>query len=76
MTSYQKAAELIAEGGSLYCCFALSRSGGSLETFTKFMSPTGKENPRATAWWGKEYSGRDQLARTLALLLMHEMGEK
>lgn len=75
MSVYRKAAKLIVLDEEKYCCVAI---GGQfkyyiprwkkLRPFIELFKPT----PRSNIWW-KSCSIDNQMARSLALLLMHEI---
>lgn len=72
---YYKAAELIASKKEDFCCNALMNPN----LFQELFRPNMEENIRhnrvyyQSAWFGNHLEEKNQLARTLALLLMAEM---
>lgn len=72
---YRRAAERIASGEVLSCCTALSNSGMNQfekNDFIKMFRP----KSTARAYWYGEFTPRNQMARSLALLIMAEMAEE
>ncbi len=75
---YYKAAELIASKKQDYCCPALDFFGKNKEDFKTYFKPRKKETNGCSSivlhlWFGFRGDSSNQLARTLALLLMAEM---
>ncbi len=75
---YYKAAELIANNEAAYCCHVLRNMKQNKASFEKLFKPRKKdfynvEGIGDVSWFGVHYKESNQLARTLALLLMAEM---
>lgn len=78
MSIYEDAAILIANGRTRHACSAIlisrdycpEHSSDSLMLFKEFFMQRG--SLPASSWWG-DPSKDNQMARSLALLLMHEM---
>lgn len=81
MNTYYKAAKFIANGKEEFSCVAILRYSPSLfkplQQYTKLFQPTYTEyvefNSGGYGWFGTYNNPENQLARSLALLFMHEM---
>lgn len=67
---YREAARMIAEDEEFLCCYALYEFDlRYIGKFRKYFKPRNN----LILWWGPSLYPKNQLARSLALLLMHEM---
>jgi hypothetical protein len=84
MNIYLKAARIVADitsnksGLSPYCCDVLRHLGMESEDQFVFRYyfrpiPLHLQYPQAAFWWGVTPTYESQMARSLALLFMHEM---
>lgn len=77
---YKRAAEMIANGKLNVACSAIDLASGSGFIYTrqryKFEVMFMPENKRSSSTWFDEPTPENQLARSLALLLMAEMEEE
>lgn len=81
---YLKAAELIAVKRTNFACWALAEVEQDEVEFKKLFGPKKDrylyliDNPyfNGGSWYGSVRKPKNRLARSLALLLMYEMGEK
>lgn len=70
---YYKAAKRVTDwyilGNSPYCCDNLDTDREALKWFKLMFEPI----PYLAFWWGIDRSPENQMARSIALLLMEEM---
>jgi len=71
---YYLAAKLISNGNDLFCCNVLRKLKISSTKFNYFFKPF-NNNEEKVAWYGDPWEERNRVARSLALLFMHEMGK-
>lgn len=79
VNTYLEAAKIIVEGKREVCCFALEQVGHvDFKTFAKIYKPTKNERAKyecypLQGWFGTNRLVENQVARSLALLFMHEL---
>lgn len=81
MSKYLKAAALIESGEENFVCTALVEVKQSTTKFKNFFEPTCFEKEKysegcGASWFGHCRNPKNQLARQIALNLIHEMNRK
>jgi hypothetical protein len=73
---YKKAAIRIVDNCDKFCCHALNYNRYELGEFTSIFNPQKFDMFNGSdGWFGSCLKPENQLARSLALLFMYEMGE-